>query len=360
MDDSVSIDTRATIRGSFDLIDSSVADALTVYPLSCISTTYPHFQYSVESAESTVEPRRHHPIFFGCFDWHSAVHSHWCLIRLLRLGSDLSAESDIRETIDSRITPENVDAERTYFEENPSFERPYGWAWFLRLIVELELWEDPQAGAWRDALRPLETLLLERIESTLLARQRPFYVGTHGNSAFALNAVSDYAVLLDNDTLADNTATTIVRLYESDTQAPIAYEPFGWDFISPSLTQANCLRRVLEPPVFADWFSSFIEPSIFQPGGGFDPITPTPATDGSISLHYTGLNLARAWCLASFADQIGEQTVEEQLRDCAERHASEGLSKAFTGDYGGSHWLSSFVLYLLTRTDGGIGLSHWS
>lgn len=195
-------------------------------------------------------PKERHPVFYGCYDWHSAVHSHWALIRQLRLLDDHPDESEIVERIDQRFTTENIETEVERFEENASFEKPYGWGWFLHLAAELQLWDGEYASEWQTAVEPLERTIVGLVESEFLSQERPFRVGTHQNTAFALHCLLDYAGTTDNDALATATAETALDFFGQDRDYPVEYEPLGWDFLSPALTEADLMRRVYDRSEF--------------------------------------------------------------------------------------------------------------
>lgn len=339
------------LLGRADRLDADALSALAAHPLSCLGTEYPHAARSVDGS-GVVAPSERHPVFFGCFDWHSSVHSHWSLCRQVRLADDHPEASAIRESIASRLTPANVERECEQFERTPGFERPYGWGWLLRLAAELHRWDDPQADRWRGCLDPLEQQIREAVRTDLLDRDRPQRVGTHGNTAFALACVLDYARTTGRGDLATATTETARLLFLGDTDYPLAYEPLGWDFVSPALVEATLLCRVLDAGAFVDWFELFL-PGVANGGALPDPVEVSPDADG-LELHYVGLNLSRAWCLATLADALDDRPYAPALRDSAWHHARQGLDRAFTGDYAGAHWLSSFVLFLLTRSENGI------
>jgi len=340
------------LSGRVDWLDADGAAALAAHPLESVDREYPHHLGSVDSPDAPPRPSETHPVFYGCYDWHSAVHSHWCLVRLLRLFDAHPDETAIGESIDGRLTPETVAREVDYVEEHPGFERPYGWSWFLRLAAELHLWDDPQGAEWRDLLRPLETLLVERTGDWLADRERPIRTGTHGNSAFALAGVLDYARVMGDASLSDAAATAAEDWFGADRDAPTAYEPLGWDFLSPSLVEADLLRRVYDDAAFAEWLDGFL-PDVTSPphDAVLDPVT-VDGEDG-ISLHLVGLNCSRAWCLAGIAPHA-DDALAGALREAARDHAAAAVDRAFTDDYAGAHWLSSFVLYLVSRDEGGI------
>ncbi|MEZ3116440.1 DUF2891 family protein [Halobaculum sp. MBLA0147] len=376
------LDPATLLAGTTDRLDAAAAAAVTAHPLDSVDTEYPHHAGAVEGPEGPPRPSDQHPVFFGCYDWHSAVHSHWCLVRSLRLFDHPDA-GEIVATVDERLDDEGVAAEVAHLDANPSFERPYGWAWLLRLAAELALWDDPRADAWRDTLAPLETWVADHTADWLATADRPFRVGTHGNSAFAVAAALDYARVVGDESLAERCRATALEWYRGDTDAPLAYEPLGWDFVSPTLTEADLLRRVLDPPAFAGWLDDFLPTLASEPVATLpEPVgSDTSETDDDgLATHFVGLNLTRAWCLAGVADTLaaveeapGEAPSAgtgssgtggdadapttwpiERLRSVARDHAAAGVREAFTDDYAGAHWLSSFVCYLVSRHDGGI------
>ena len=349
------LDTTTLLAGRSDWMDSEAKQLLSAYPLESIETEFPHHARVLESADGPPRPREEHPLFFGCFDWHSAVHSHWCLLRQLRLFDDHPDESAIVETLSTGFTEDNVAGELDYFEDNETFEKPYGWAWFLQMMAELELWNDDRAEEWRTTLRPLETRIAELVESEFLTQERPFRVGTHHNSAFALGCILDYARVVDDESLEAATVETARAFYADDTDYPLEYEPLSWDFLSPGLAEADLMRRVLDGDAFADWLNEFM-PAVAppEPTVALDPVDVEPNPDEGLALHFVGLNLTRAWSLAGIAETLDDHPAVPAFERSAREHAEVGLHASMTDDYAGSHWLSSFVLYLLTRNDGGI------
>jgi hypothetical protein len=358
-------DPETALVGSADWFTDKTFTRLTEHPLEAVGTEYPHAARAVDGQNDTHRPSEEHPVFYGCFDWHSAVHSHWSLVRQLRLADEGRAATDahphaaeITASIDDRLTPENVETEVAYFDEHSSFEKPYGWGWLLRLAAELRLWDDDRADRWVAALAPLEQRIVELVEAKFLPQSRPFRVGTHGNSAFALSCVLDYARVVDAAALAGAAAETARRFYRDDEDAPVGYEPYGWDFLSPTLAEANLLRRVLDTEGFAEWVAGFFPDAPTMEAAGFLEPVRVDAEEG-IELHLVGLNVSKAWELASMAELFTQSTALDSERGAtfqrsAERHLEAGVAMAFTDAYAGSHWLSSFVLYLLTRNEGGI------
>ncbi|MFB6361922.1 MAG: DUF2891 domain-containing protein [Halobacteriales archaeon] len=347
------VDRASLLDGHGAWLGADRLSALARHPLECIDREFPHYQHSIESMDGVERPAERHPVFFGCYDWHSAVHSHWCLLRQLRLFEGHPDDSTIRTRLEERFSQDAIAAEVDYLEANPRFERPYGWTWLLRLVAELALAEAEQLADWRTRLRPLESQVVELVETEFLSQDRPLRVGTHGNSAFGLAGVIDYARVTGNEALESTAVDTARSFYLEDRHYPLAYEPFGWDFLSPGLVEADLMRRVLDRPAYRDWFESFVRAD--EGELRIDQLEPVAVeSDSGPALHLAGLNLSRAWCLAGLASAVAEDRTLEVLEDSAVSHARRGLEDAFTDDYAGAHWLSSYVLYLLTRNAGGI------
>jgi hypothetical protein len=331
------LDGESAVAGMADSLDSDLLEALTEHPVDCVETEYPHTQFSVESPDAVADPSEQHPVFFGCFDWHSAVHSHWCLIRQLRLFEDHPRREEIIESIDGRLTEKNVQGEGAYFEENRTFEKPYGWAWLLRLVAELTLWDQKPGPAWRRRLEPLESQIVSLVETEFFTQNRPFRVGTHQNSAFALAFILDYARTVGNESLASGAEEVALDFFAEDRDYPVEFEPFGWDFLSPALTEADLMRRVLPAREFAEWVDDFFPDLARGPYDSvFDPFEVDPDPE-DLALHLVGMNLSKAWCLAGLAETLDDHRYADRFAESAVRHANEGLELAFTDDYAGSH-----------------------
>lgn len=355
MNSIANVETERILSGKSDWIGPDIATTLSQHPLSSIETEFPHFVRSVESPKGPERPRKRHPVFYGCYDWHSSVHSHWALIRQLRLFDDHPAAAEIAASIDARFSAENIAQEVEYLEENESFEKPYGWAWLLRLAAELHLWESNRATDWRSVIEPLEQKIVSLVESEFLSQDRPFRVGTHQNSAFALHCILDYTRTISNDSLETAVVTTATEFFAEDQNYPVEYEPLGWDFLSPSLTEADLMRRVYEQAEFIDWVERFLpDPTATPEQTILEPIDVETDPDEEIALHFVGLNVSKAWSLAGIAGALGDHRYAPILERSAKSHAERGVTQAFTDTYAGSHWLSSFVLYLLTRNEDGI------
>jgi hypothetical protein len=291
-----------------------------------------------------------HPAFYGCFDWHSAVHSHWLLARLLRLKPALPEATLIRSALNDHLTEANLRAEAAYFAQpgRVGFERPYGWAWLLKLAEELLDWDDPDGRRWSAAIEPFARLITELYLEYLPRLTYPIRSGTHSNTAFGLTFALDYAQASAHTLLRDRIVARSLDYYGADRNGPAMWEPSGGDFLSPCLAEADLMRRVLSAAVFADWLAVFL-PSLAE-GGPPQLLTPAVVSDRSDGqiVHLDGLNLSRAWCMWGMAQALPPDDRRRSiLIEVAERHTRVGLIGIGSGDYMGEHWLGSFALYML-------------
>ncbi|MFL5732946.1 MAG: DUF2891 domain-containing protein [Chloroflexia bacterium] len=312
---------------------------------------YPNkLDHVINGPEDVRSPRDLHPAFYGCFDWHSSVHSHWTLLRLLRLFPGLPEAGDIRAVMDEHLSEENLLAERAYVEQpnRRSFERMYGWAWLLKLAEELHAWDDPQAQQWARNLQPLAEWFVERYLEFLPAQTYPIRAGTHPNTAFGLAFALDYARSTGLVSLEQLVISRVLDYYASDQNCPADREPGGSDFLSPCLVEADLMRRVLPPEEFGSWLERFL-PGLpaGEPLSIFSPAQVSDRTDPQI-VHLVGLNLSRAWCMNGIASAFDAGNPPARvLREAAELHARAGLPLVAGGDYMGEHWLATFALYML-------------
>jgi len=293
-------------------------------------------------------PAAMHPAFYGCFDWHSSVHGHWLLVRLLRVFPALPAAAAIRARLSAHLTAANLAAEAAYFapEANQGFERMYGWAWALRLAAELRAWDDPEARRWANNLRPLEHRLVALIRGFLPRLTHPVRTGLHPDTAFALAQVLDYARTVGNPGLAKLAAAKARHYYLADRDYPITYEPSGEDFFSPGLNEADLMRRVLPAAELSAWLDGFI-PGLRTGdlGNWSQPARVSDPADGRL-VHLAGLNLSRAWTLRGVAEALPPADFRRATLEAARAvHEAAGLKYVFSGHYEGEHWLATFAVY---------------
>jgi hypothetical protein len=311
--------------------------------LGHLTREYPHkLDHAMEGPEDVLGPRELHPIFFGSFDWHSCVHGYWLLLRLLRLFPDLPQGQRIRAVADEMLVPDKVAGELEYLDRpyTGTFERPYGWAWLLALHGEAARHPDAE---WAEALAPLARAFAERFRNFMPRLTYPIRTGTHFNTAFAIILALDWSEQHD-PALARLLRTRASDYFGSDQDAR-AWEPGGDDFLSSTLIEALCMRRVLGPEAFARWFAAFLPRlAAGEPANLFQPASVSDRSDGKIA-HLDGFNLSRAWCLRELADGL-HPPLRDRALAAAEAHLEASLPHV-TGDYMGEHWLATFALLAL-------------
>ncbi|HUR82162.1 MAG TPA: DUF2891 domain-containing protein [Thermoanaerobaculia bacterium] len=321
-------------------LDPHAAERFANLALACVHQEYPNkIAHTMQSDADALAPRVLTPAFYGCYDWHSSVHGHWLLARLVRLQPGAPYAPKARAALQQSITPENIAAEVKYLNGagRASFERPYGLAWLLQLSGELRETNDPLYAT----IKPLEDAALERLNTWLPKLSYPIRSGEHSQTAFALGLILD-------SNAGDAKFRELVKsraraYYATDRNCPLAYEPSGEDFLSPCLAEADVMRRVLPPRAFAEWLTKFMPQMTLTPAIVTDPSDPKLA-------HLDGLNLSRAWMLDGIASGLpANDTRVAKLRAASKAHADAGL-KSVTGEhYEGGHWLGSFATYLVTR-----------
>lgn len=315
-------------------------------PLRCAQKEFP-YKTGITFGDSSfiTAPRNYHPAFSGCFDWHSSVHGHWMLVRLIKMFPGIAEAPQIRQLFNDNFTTTNINKELQLFrsKDNKSFERTYGWAWLLQLQNELLNWRDIDAKKWAEVLQPLATELSKLTIAYLDKLVYPIRVGEHSNLAFGLSMMYDYAFDQKDSALLKAVKASAIRFYATDKNCPFSWEPGGSDFLSPCLEEANLMRKVLQKKQFGNWLKYFM-PSLFDIKLKIEPGKVKDRTDGKL-VHLDGLNLSRAWCLKG----IASATNNRHLYQIANEHLEAALPQVASGDYAGEHWLASFAVYALTN-----------
>jgi hypothetical protein len=342
---------------STDVLDPAAAARFAQLALACVHQEYPNKIAHVLQGDADVRPPRAlTPAFFGCYDWHSAVHGHWLLVRLLRRFPDAPFAADARAALARSLAPDNIAGEVAYLmhDKRASFERPYGLAWLLQLSAELRAWDDPDARRWALALRPLETAAAGRLKGWLPRLHYPIRIGEHDQTAFSFGLAWDWARVAGDAEMTALLTDAAQRFYRGDRACPLAYEPSGQDFLSPCLAEADFMRRVLPPGEYAAWLGTFL-PQVPKAGGDawLAPGVVTDRTDPKLA-HIDGLNLSRAWMLEGIARGLPRRDRRvPALLAAAARHRATALP-AVTGEhYEGGHWLGTFAVYL--TSEAGLG-----
>lgn len=332
---------------AFSVNVEALAEVFVPKTIAILHKEYPNILLHHLADETDVRsPQALHPAFYGCYDWHSSVHSHWQIVRALRLFPNASFVADGRAAVNRSLTAENIAAEMAYVSNRRSFEMPYGMAWLLQLAAELHEWDSPDARRWRQALLPLECHASDSLTGYFNRLPFPIRSGLHNQTAFAMSMALDWA-----DSTGANEVTGSIKqrartFFENDRNAPLAYEPSGVDFLSPALAEADLMRRILPAAEFAAWLNGFF--GDVDLSSHLVPATVLDAADGQLA-HFAGLNMSRAWMLQSISSVLpdGDARVEA-FQALAQELLNLGLHSALDDDYMIAHWAPSFVLYLLT------------
>ncbi|MGY4274217.1 DUF2891 domain-containing protein [Streptomyces sp. M18.1] len=328
---------------------STHADRFARLALANITREYPNFPaHLITSANEAHAPRALHPAFYGAYDWHSSVHMHWLLVRLLRRHGGTPALPESARAVavlDRHLTPGNLAVEAAYLRAHPSFERPYGWAWLLVLAAECRALGGENGARWAAALEPAVAAVDGLLAGWLPKATYPVRHGNHPNSAFALG------LALDSGELSAETDSAVrerlLAWFADDHDAPAHWEPSGQDFLSPALSEADAVRRVLPAERFAAWLDRFL-PALRTgaPCAPLDVPVVSDHADPQIG-HLLGLTLSRAAALRSLADALPDGPARARLTAAAEAHLAAGLPAVERGDFTTDHWLATFAALAL-------------
>lgn len=352
-----SLQVRAQVNEFFKIKKDSSGFELTIkgashlasLPLKCITQEFPNKTNHTSNSDSdhVLLPKQLHPAFYGCFDWHSSVHGHWMLIRLLKLFPQMPEAASIREALNKTITAENIINEVKYFDIplTASWERTYGWAWILKLDEELYNWNDADGKRWHEAIQPLTQKIVQLWTKFLPKQTYPNRTGVHPNTAFGLVFALDYARTEKKTDFEKAIIESAKKIYRADKNAPASWEPNGADFLSPSLEEADLMRRVLPVKEFSGWFNQFFTLQSLK------HLTILPVVSDRTDLqivHLDGLCFSRSWCMKGLAATLPASDVRKKLLlQSSINHLGTALPHVVSGEYGGEHWLASFAVYAL-------------
>lgn len=319
------------------------ANHLALLPIKCLQQEYPNKlnQMLLDSTEIQA-PKKLHPAFYGCFDWHSSVHGHWSLVYLLNNFENLDNKEDIIKKLQTNLSKENIAQEILYFSKNheKSFERTYGWNWLLKLQLELEKSPKDFAKPLAENLKPLSNLIINRYIEFLPKLLYPVRVGTHTNTAFGLSNAWDYAVFSNNTMLQNAIKEHAIRMFGVDANCPFVWEPSGTDFLSPCLEEMGLMQRILPKKEFLQWLKKFA-PNLANKNFKWEVAKVSDRTDGHL-VHLDGLNFSRAWNFYHLIKQYPKEF--SHLKPLADYHFQFSLPSIVDGNYEGEHWLASFAL----------------
>lgn len=333
-------------------LTTEMASKLASMPLKCINQEYPNKTAHVINSEkdAILTPKELHPSFFGCFDWHSSVHGHWMLVRLLRTVPDLENKDKIISILDESFSPEKIKEEASYFTKYQvaqNFERTYGWAWILKLDEELARWNHPKAKIWHQNLKPLTDEILRLWKAYLPKQTYPNRTGVHPNTAFALSFAIDWAREVGDKSFEEELSEKAKIFYLNNTKTPAYLEPDGSDFFSPSLEIAELMSRILPQKDFEKWLNQFYEKRSLE---NIEQIPIISDVNDYQTVHLVGLSFSKAWAMKNIINTLPEKNaIRKQFEISREKFIENSLPIIFQGNYGGDHWLASFAVYAITN-----------
>ncbi len=332
-------------------LTDEVAKMLAEKPLNCMNQEYPNKTAHVinTATDAVMTPKQLHPSFYGCFDWHSSVHGHWMLIRLLKTNPNIPQFDEIVKNLDKSFSPEKIKEEARYFTKfqvAKNFERTYGWAWLLKLDEELSQWDHPKAKVWHQNLKPLTDEIVMMWKEYLPKQTYPNRTGVHPNSAFAMAFAIDWARATGDSSFEQQLIDKSRYFYLEDEKAPAYLEPDGSDFFSPSLQIADLMRRILPQNEFRKWIGKFYDK---RSVANISQIPVISDINDYQTVHLVGLSFTRAWCMNGVAEALPENhRLGKQFKETADKFLVNALPLVFKGNYGGDHWLASFAVYALS------------
>jgi len=320
-------------------------------PLHCITTEYPNkTAHVINSAEEAVmTPEDLHPMFYGCLDWHSSVHGHWMLVKILKQFPEISLKDSIIQVLNNSFKDTKIKDEADYytkFKNSNTYERTYGWAWLLKLDEELNTYNDPLAKEWHQTLQPLTQKIVELWKDYLKKQTYPNRTGVHPNTAFGLVFALDWARTVKDTAFESAIIVKAEEFYLNNVATPAYLEPDGTDFLSPSLEIADLMSRILDEKSFIKWFGRFYDKR------SLDNIIKLPVVSDRSDMqivHLDGLTLSRAWCMKGIAKVLPQNSKTRKLfENTAKLFLDQSLPNVTSGNYGGEHWLASFAIYALS------------
>ncbi|MDM9380221.1 DUF2891 domain-containing protein [Chlorogloeopsis sp. ULAP01] len=331
-------------------IDAAIATKFVQLVLNCIRQEYPHNNiFWFESDEDIKPPRELTPAFYGCLDWHSAVHGHWLLARLARYFPDAEFQKTAREALTQTLTSEKIQGEVAHLHRCPFFECPYGFSWLLQLATELYEWDDSQAKEWLAVLEPLEMLIANNFHRWLQRLELPDRTGGHFQTAFPLSLALDWARSRGNKDFANLIENKAQKFYLHNRNYPFHFEPLGYDFVSPCLAEADLMRRILKPKDFANWLTDFLPELLTEESEHYLQPAQVANPNDYLQSHFRGLNLSRAWMLEGIISRLpANDSRLNTLHSIAFLHRQHGLVEVANKHYSSSHWLGTFAVYLVT------------
>ena len=333
-------------------LNQKLANELVSLSVKCVDQKYPYKIGYRYIDESWLKPHYElTPSFYGCWDWHSAVHGHWAMVKILKDFPEIADRDIILSKLDKNLSEENLNKEFQFFKQDfaKGFERTYGWAWLMKLYSELVSWDHDKAQTWANNMKPLVDLLSERTILFLDKLSTPLRPGTHANTAFSFSLMIEYSKVANDNLLFNKIKEYSIKNFLGDINCPVQYEPSGTDFLSPCLAEAALMSQILEKREFNEWLYKFL-PSFDERSFGniINPPEVLDPEDPGIG-HLIGLMFHRAWTLKDIAINLEKNSDKNLLLQIAKNHSEEGYNIMFESGYGGEHWLATFAIYNFSK-----------
>lgn len=348
--------------------------------LECTGKTSPHFieriykkRYAIQYVDTISgedywpslrgfnqepSPEELWPSFYGCFDWHSSVHNHWCLVKLLKTYPNIPEAKQIRERLNESFSPDKITREAKFLEANEFgfFEFPYGQSWLLKVADELANWDDPEAKIWLENLSPLASYIVSA-HKMFWQNYSPNQLisGSHDSPSMGLAFAHDYAVTFGDDELKEIVEKTAIEYYLKTGYKDLAEEPIGYDFMSGGLLVTDIMRKVLSPKKLKKWLKTFA-PELLEEKRVNDvmSIKKTNKHD-EYEAHWDGYHLNRIWCLNGLLVSLDPKDINDELRNVWVQNMNDmwdySQKSIGKGNYDIDHWLSSFSVFALIGYD---------
>lgn len=336
------------------MLRAALAPRIAPVVLANITMRYPyHDAHLFQEGESSFDPASAHPAFCNSFDWHSSVHSHWTAIQLLEYGSATADQAAVCErlqrSVAANLSPEHLAAEAAYLAGRPTYERPYGWAWALRLAACAHASTMDALKESRVPLRRLAELIARSAVPWLRQLPAPVRQGVHSNTAFALALMLDASRRLGLAELASEIELRARDWFGRDQSYPQGWERSGNDFLSSGLAEADLMRMVLPNAQFVQWWHRFV-PNLSGNSSIVLVVEVPRVIDGGIA-HLHGLNLSRAGVLARIVSNVlgsaravpALGAASKELLARADALYCASVDEAVDGDYLSTHWLATFA-----------------
>jgi hypothetical protein len=324
--------------------------------LQCADKQSPHFYEKYKEHYEIVDSTTSKdlwPSFYGCFDWHSSVHNHWCMIKLLKNHPSIPEAALIRARLNEAFSVENMKYEAFFLSQNEEgyFEFPYGQSWFLKLADELKSWNDQDAKKWLKNSEPLLVLIEENHLKYWNATPSVKISGSHDSPAMGISFALDYSRSFKKKKLEKTLLAAAKKYYLTIENAPILSEPVEYDFMSGTLLIADLMRKVLSGKEYAAWLSKFTPELVDESRAQLAlKINKTEVHDGYES-HWDGFHLNRIWCLNGMLISLPKKSMSPSLKGKWTNAMNEMWDYAQLsigkGNYDIDHWLSSFSVFAL-------------